>query len=306
MRRLRRSPRVPKRNEPPTESRGPKEVGPATLEAQNRWRSSEQICPLGICAANVSRWRPLSHSRIRERFDAMQRGRARNRRWTPERFDECFRAGRQLSDSPMASSIGDREPAASQRRRCCRVLDRRIRHSDDPDAADAFAGRGDDCAGRSQGCPVCRWGSMAVSPSIPFDSPASRLSRPISRPMPSLGCGYFSILHETSASTACRSSGSLLARSRSVVALQRAGLRDTEAFTIAVDAVRHHVAQISAAVSNALPQQCSAVAPGRAVVGPVDDARLPSPARYGRRPYFDRHGRCACRCRCRPPLLWVV
>ncbi len=37
------------------------------------------------------------------------------------------------------------------------------------------------------------------------------------------------------------------------VALQRAGLRDTQAFTIAVDAVRHHVAQISAAVSNALP-----------------------------------------------------
>ncbi len=37
------------------------------------------------------------------------------------------------------------------------------------------------------------------------------------------------------------------------VALQRAGLRDTQAFTIAADAVRHHVAQISEAVSNALP-----------------------------------------------------
>jgi methionine synthase II (cobalamin-independent) len=37
------------------------------------------------------------------------------------------------------------------------------------------------------------------------------------------------------------------------VALQRAGLRTTEAFTIAADAVRHHVAQISAAVSEALP-----------------------------------------------------
>ncbi len=37
------------------------------------------------------------------------------------------------------------------------------------------------------------------------------------------------------------------------VALQRAGLRNAQAFTIAADAVRHHVAQISAAVAEALP-----------------------------------------------------
>jgi hypothetical protein len=37
------------------------------------------------------------------------------------------------------------------------------------------------------------------------------------------------------------------------VALQRAGLRSTQAFTIAADAVRHHVAQIATAVSAALP-----------------------------------------------------
>ena len=36
-------------------------------------------------------------------------------------------------------------------------------------------------------------------------------------------------------------------------ALQRAGLRNAQAFTIAADAVRHHVAEISAAVSGALP-----------------------------------------------------
>lgn len=36
-------------------------------------------------------------------------------------------------------------------------------------------------------------------------------------------------------------------------ALQRAGLRNAQAFTIAADAVRHHVAQISRAVSEALP-----------------------------------------------------
>jgi methionine synthase II (cobalamin-independent) len=37
------------------------------------------------------------------------------------------------------------------------------------------------------------------------------------------------------------------------VALQRAGLRNAQAFTIAAEAVRHHVAQISAAVTKALP-----------------------------------------------------
>lgn len=37
------------------------------------------------------------------------------------------------------------------------------------------------------------------------------------------------------------------------VALQRAGLRNTHAFTTAADAVRHHVAQISSAVADALP-----------------------------------------------------
>lgn len=38
------------------------------------------------------------------------------------------------------------------------------------------------------------------------------------------------------------------------VALQRAGLRTTEAFTIAAEAVRHHVAQISSTVSAAVPR----------------------------------------------------
>jgi hypothetical protein len=37
------------------------------------------------------------------------------------------------------------------------------------------------------------------------------------------------------------------------VALQRAGLRSTQAFTIAAEAVRHHVSQIASAVSEALP-----------------------------------------------------
>jgi hypothetical protein len=37
------------------------------------------------------------------------------------------------------------------------------------------------------------------------------------------------------------------------VALQRAGLRNAQAFTIAAEAVRHHVSQISAAVTEALP-----------------------------------------------------
>lgn len=38
------------------------------------------------------------------------------------------------------------------------------------------------------------------------------------------------------------------------IALQRAGLRNAQAFTIAADAVRHHVSQISAALSAALPR----------------------------------------------------
>ncbi|MFT6392569.1 MAG: hypothetical protein ACJA14_002095, partial [Ilumatobacter sp.] len=38
------------------------------------------------------------------------------------------------------------------------------------------------------------------------------------------------------------------------IALQRAGLRSTQAFTIAAEAVRHHVAQISAVVAEVLPK----------------------------------------------------